>query len=197
MRGRPKGSKDLAPRKRKSALINLENKRFGRLIVKLRVENSKNGNIVWECFCDCGKIKKVTTSDLLANRVKSCGCLRTVANPALNGLFGNYKGQAKSRGIAWELTKDQFNKLVKSPCYYTGRPPSTVFMSVSFRQRSKRNLPASDNDIYVYNGIDRLDSSKGYTLDNCVPACKAANLAKQSLSHDEFIALCKEIAARH
>jgi len=49
----------------------------------------------------------------------------------------------------------------------------------------------------VYNGVDRLDSSIGYTVSNCVASCGDANLAKQSLTYDEFIALCKEIAARH
>jgi hypothetical protein len=194
MLGRPKGSKDLAPRKIK-AHLDLEGQRFRRLVVQKRI--SENGITAWQCFCDCGNTKNVPTNELRSNRVGSCGCLRTVSNPEFSGLFGNYKGQAKSRGIMWELTQEQFRKLTESPCYYTGREPSNIYTSVSSRNRTKRGLSLVGNDTYTYNGIDRLDSAIGYTLKNCVPCCKDANLAKQSLSHDEFIALCKEIAARH
>lgn len=38
----------------------------------------KNGihRSAWECICDCGKIKNVTTTCLKQGIVKSCGCLR-------------------------------------------------------------------------------------------------------------------------
>jgi hypothetical protein len=196
MRGRPKGSKDLAPRKTK-AHLDLEGQRFRLLVVQRRIGTSKNGSVIWECLCDCGKTKNVLTNALRARRVGSCGCLLIVPDPAFSGLLGNYKGSAKSRGITWELTQEQFRKLTESPCYYTGREPSNIYTSVSSRNRTKCGLSLAGNDTYTYNGIDRLDSDKGYTLENCVPCCKDANLAKQSLSHDEFIALCKEIAARH
>jgi hypothetical protein len=37
------------------------------------------------------------------------------------------------------------------------------------------------------NGIDRIDSKKGYILDNCVACCKMCNYMKGSLSVDVFI----------
>ena len=36
------------------------------------------------------------------------------------------------------------------------------------------------------NGIDRIDSSKGYSVDNCVPCCAKCNYAKHDLSIDDF-----------
>jgi hypothetical protein len=36
-------------------------------------------------------------------------------------------------------------------------------------------------------GIDRVDSNKGYTIDNCVPCCKTCNLAKAELSQRDFL----------
>jgi len=179
--------------------IDLTGNKFGLLTVVKEVGRYRKDFTIrmWMCQCECGNIHTTRHISLTSGRTRSCGCLRTVLNPAFNGLFGNYKGQAKSRGIAWELTQEQFKKLTESPCYYTGREPSSVFTSVGSRERSKRGLPMTECDKHVYNGIDRLDSNKGYTLDNCVSCCKDANLAKQSLSHDEFIALCKEIAARH
>jgi hypothetical protein len=41
--------------------------------------------------------------------------------------------------------------------------------------------------------IDRIDSSKGYTLDNIQLVCVAANKAKFDLSHEEFVKLCRSV----
>lgn len=36
------------------------------------------------------------------------------------------------------------------------------------------------------NGIDRVDSSIGYTIQNSVPCCKICNYAKHNLTLEEF-----------
>ena len=36
------------------------------------------------------------------------------------------------------------------------------------------------------NGIDRIDSTKGYEDNNCVPACKHCNYVKGNLSMKDF-----------
>ncbi len=41
-------------------------------------------------------------------------------------------------------------------------------------------------DEYAHNGVDRLDNAKGYTLENSVPCCKHCNIAKRSMTVDEF-----------
>lgn len=42
------------------------------------------------------------------------------------------------------------------------------------------------NGDYVYNGIDRVDNTKGYTIDNVVPCCGICNMAKGKLNQQEF-----------
>ena len=37
-----------------------------------------------------------------------------------------------------------------------------------------------------YNGIDRLDSSLGYTKDNIVTCCKICNYAKNKMKFEDF-----------
>ena len=37
------------------------------------------------------------------------------------------------------------------------------------------------------NGIDRLDSAFGYTLENCVPCCKYCNTAKNTMLVSDFL----------
>ena len=41
--------------------------------------------------------------------------------------------------------------------------------------------------------IDRIDSSKGYVVDNIQFVCRIANTAKSDLSQEDFINLCKTI----
>lgn len=34
-----------------------------------------NGSVIWECECECGNIAYVSASDLIREKIKSCGCL--------------------------------------------------------------------------------------------------------------------------
>ena len=48
-------------------------------------------------------------------------------------------------------------------------------------------------DRLLHNGIDRVDNSKGYHPENCVPCCKTCNIAKQSMSVEEFLAWARRV----
>lgn len=45
-------------------------------------------------------------------------------------------------------------------------------------------------------GVDRLDSAKGYTHDNCVSCCSCCNRMKLKQSKTEFISRCKRIVEK-
>lgn len=45
--------------------------------------------------------------------------------------------------------------------------------------------------------IDRVDSSKPYTRENCVLACFQVNLMKHAMSVEFFLSLCRAIARTH
>jgi len=57
---------------------NLIGMRFGLLTV-IKEGNRKNYNeqsmITWECKCDCGSYREVTSNHLISGQTKSCGCL--------------------------------------------------------------------------------------------------------------------------
>lgn len=101
---------------------------------------------------------------------------------AFNVLFGIYSRNAMGRGFTFELSKDVFKKLTKGNCYYCNKIPSQVF-----------NNSGQCKSQYVYNGIDRLDNSIGYVLDNCVSCCKQCNSMKSNYSYEEFVTKCKII----
>lgn len=58
-----------------SNFIDLTGKKFNRLTVIERMDNSPKGIVVWKCQCECGNYTFVRGSNLKSGAVKSCGCL--------------------------------------------------------------------------------------------------------------------------
>lgn len=163
----------------------LTNKKINFLMpIKLeyRYNISSNSNIAWWlCRCDCGKEVFVRARELLSGHVKSCGCYRRKFNKkipgesAFNNLYNKYKCSANYRNLEFNLSKKEFISLTKQKCHYCNIEP-------------KQNIETPyKNGSYIFNGIDRLDNSRGYTLDNCVPCCGICNKAKRDLSYNEFV----------
>jgi hypothetical protein len=110
---------------------------------------------------------------------------------ARNQVYNNFRSHAKMRGFDFELTMEQAEVLFKSNCYYCGIEPKQVKKHPTGKINPNRKwilknyfVPGGD---YVYNGIDRKDNNKGYSLENCVPCCGRCNRAKDTTSYDEFL----------
>lgn len=162
-------------------LIDEAGNRYGKLTVIERVPNEKNSNVLWRCLCDCGRETIVGSNSLRSGNTKSCGCIGRGRHPlpekreaAFNSLFGRYEKQAARRGYEYSLTKEQLWDLCQQKCFYCGSEPY-----------QKVNVSKSDSSL-MYNGLDRIDNSKGYTIENVVPCCGVCNLAKRAMSSEEF-----------
>lgn len=171
------------------AMVDLTGRRFGKLIVAWPIGHQQytgtTRRIAWLCFCDCGKTRIYNAQELLRQDVsnKSCGCNRRNAETALHCLFLQYKGKARQRGYCWELSFDNFKRLVKSPCYYTGWLPQQIYYPSGI----------NPSPSFTYNGIDRRDNSKGYTIENCVPCSGQVNRAKMNSSEEDFVFMCYSV----
>ncbi len=151
---------------------------------------------MWLCQCDCGNTKVLKFSDMSGNHTRSCGCLVREVNKnntyrqkpdgssAFNQLYLAYKKSARYRGLSFEITEGEFRMLTKSDCFYCDLPPSLQASTVK-----------KTHGEYIYTGIDRIDNSKGYTLDNVKPCCKQCNYAKRDLSEQEFLEWITRLAA--
>ncbi len=54
----------------------LRDQRFGRItVLRATDQRTKQGNVIWECLCDCGNIAFVSTCSLKGKNTQSCGCL--------------------------------------------------------------------------------------------------------------------------
>lgn len=134
---------------------------------------------VWNCICECGKNTTALTSKLKKGFKKSCGCLKeegklSYGESSANAVFRRYQNQAKKRDISFSLTKEQFLNLTQQPCHYCGR--------IKVQKYTRSN----GNGEFEYNGIDRVDSRKGYRIQNCVPCCGLCNIMKHDLHQSEF-----------
>lgn len=125
--------------------------------------------------CECGIQMWKWTSNL--SKPSCCGNKTTTPWERVYSLV---KTGAVRRGLAWDLSFDQWREFAVSDCTYCGGEPSN---SVAIHK------------IY-YNGIDRLDSSEGYNEDNCVPCCKICNRAKSDTPLPEFLDWIKRVHER-
>lgn len=75
--------------------------------------------------------------------------------------YRKYQRAAKRRGIAMELTEEEFTKIIEiGICKYSGTEGKM--------------------------GIDRVDNNKGYIQNNCVPCCWKCNQMKGQMTEQEF-----------
>lgn len=151
---------------------------------------------MWQCICSCGVEKAIRGSRLLSKQARSCGCLRrdlrATFGPrvsqfkkkdgtAARNVYSHYQTRARRKSLEFALSFDGFLLLSQQPCAYCGESLSNQTVT-----------PAGE--LFRYNGVDRVDSHKGYTEENCVACCGWCNIAKFDLSAEDFVCRCKRVA---
>lgn len=100
----------------------LTGKRFSYLTV-LEKAGKDGYSQLWKCRCDCGNIVEVSTGQLNANKVKSCGCMgRGVRKRGeFPGVYpsGQYHYRAMYKYKNKTLSKSEFKSA--EDAYYNGR----------------------------------------------------------------------------
>jgi len=161
-------------------------KRYARLMVIERAGTHSSGCAMWLCQCDCGNIATVNGAYLRNGTTESCGCLANrlpKGEAAFNALLCSYQCKARDRGLDWDIDETLFRQLTSGDCHYCGAPPAQVI------HREHRN------GHYKYNGIDRMDNSRGYVPGNVVPCCGLCNWMKGTIDYRDFVQQLDEIAA--
>lgn len=160
-------------------------------------------NQFWLFQCDCGNIKILDPKDVRRTRnpTQSCGCIkqqmikdrkpRYYKDTAFEQISDNYmkyqilngesKGTRCLRGIKFNLSKKDLWDLwekQQGKCAYTGLDLLVNFTSTT----SYSECTAS---------LDRIDSSKGYDIDNVEWVHKKINIMKNKFTKTDFIVFCK------
>lgn len=172
---------------------NMGGLKFGRLSVLSFIEGK-----LWKALCDCGNVVTINRDRLRTKGIRSCGCfnkeriadygkVQSVKNRKALGYasskktYSNRKRSAKSRRIYFDITFEQFLQISSRNYYYCDIEP---------KQCCKYENTYGD---YYYNGMDRVDSKKGYLINNVVACCWNCNKAKASLSQEDFLRLIENI----
>ena len=98
-------------------------------------------------------------------------------------LRGKLKIRYKKRNLTCDISLIDLLILFKKNCYYCGSEPDNCYYYKNKYNEHK----------FLYNGLDRIDSSKGYTIDNVVSCCKRCNIAKSDMEYDEFKNFIKKV----
>jgi hypothetical protein len=151
----------------------LTGQKFGKLTLIKRVENDKRNWPVWECKCDCGNITNVSTVKLNTGHTKSCGCLNLPGDQRLLAARFEYSRRYNDG----DLTYEEFYELSQKDCNYCGKPPS------------------NGNEIFKWNGLDRVDSKFPHNKNNVVSCCMRDNTMKSNRNVGEFIGHILQSAA--
>ena len=168
-------------------MLDISGQVFGRLtaIKPIGIASKTRRGYLWECQCICGKPKIAYISALRSGEVKSCGCFQDenrklysnkIYSPdsAARQLYNRYKRVASKVKREFDIDFDIFKRLTSSTCHYCRLEPLQEISNQGYTQWR------------LYNGIDRMDNSKGYILGNVVPCCKICNYAKRTMGYTEF-----------
>ncbi len=174
--------------------VDLIGKRFGELEVIDFDSINKWRQTVWKCKCDCGKIVIKRSDSLRRKHCQTCGHSKNLFGSKSKGWkgFGEISGShwisivhgAKKRrlqfsmtiGDAWNLFEKQNRK-----CALSG-------VELKFAT-NKKSFDGTAS-------LDRINSSKGYIIDNVQWIHRDINFMKQNFSEDRFLQHCLNIV-RH
>jgi hypothetical protein len=172
-------------------------KKFGDLLVTesipVQSKSDKRFRTHYKCLCDCGEMRITTKSHLEKGEMKSCGCRR--------------KRNINSRSYTWkgygELPQKYFGNLKHHAIVLRNIPfHLTIEECWELFLKQDRKCALSGEPLFfktvdkISNGtasLDRIDSSKGYTIDNVQWVHKELNWMKHKLSQSSFLDWIKKI----
>jgi hypothetical protein len=144
--------------------INLENMRFGRLLVIKRVPSAP-GRIAWLCKCDCGNEHTTTSGALSSERTKSCGCLRAekmAENRRSGGRLRHGMSNSPEHKVWMGMNERCINPNSKFFFRYGGRG-----ITICDRWRVFENFYADMGQRPVGMTLDRENNDGNYEPSNC------------------------------
>lgn len=178
-----------------------ENQKMGMVTTKRRFYNLENGKnkAYWDCECECGNTIAYREDYLRqkehAEVIRSCGCYKRQRigkiSPTWRGYqeislqyFKNLQKRGIDRGYCFEITIEQmWEQYIKQnkKCALTG-------IDIVIKQSTRTNVITDP-----IASLDRIDSTKGYTVDNIQWVHKDVNLIKNHFSEETFFNYVKLI----
>ena len=162
-----------------------------------KFEHHKSKEKVCECRCDCGKVITVRARYFRKGHKSSCGCLRNAANSQHHAWKGHGEISMTQWGVIFKGSKRRGRKLEFDITIEQGwdlflaqnRKCAISGVDIQFSYRNIKYKPEENTA-----SLDRIDSSKGYTIDNIQWVHKEVNIMKMAMSQELFLKWCATIA---
>ncbi len=156
---------------------------FGDLTVEKINRITPKGEAYWECRCICGGTHTVRSSHLVAGNVYRCRLCRFLGRCKGRGRMSKrYWNQvirgAERRNLSVVLSSEEAYALYlkqNNECALTGVP-------ITFSYKSSGTDSTAS--------LDRIDSARGYVVDNVQWIHKDVNRMKMDLSEDKLLEWC-------
>lgn len=178
----------------KGQFLNISGEKYNRLTAINRIGLDHRKRSIWEFKCDCGTLVQKPMALVRYGHINSCGCLKIEQNylnlcsslednkAAKNALFNDYRTGARERYLDFNLSFEEFELFLAKNCYYCNSEPIGVY-----------RINSKDSKRFFYNGIDRTNNNKGYSLKNCVTCCKICNRNKGTMNKRDFLNWIKKV----
>lgn len=101
---------------------------------------------------------------------------------AVKSVMRRYVGNAKAHNRVFAIGEEEFRSLIKQSCHYCGTEPKALKILPGRGLIYRR-----EDEVFYFNGIDRINTNLGYILDNVVTACSDCNKAKLNKPLPDFI----------
>ena len=147
------------------------------------------------CRCDCGTEKRVNVDNLRSYKTTSCGCFRSENSSKMWKELGKIGGrkrrkyppvESSARDLFQKYMKrnpgdlqfEEFVKLTQLPCYYCGASPYQIYLN--------KNATDNEGGKFIYNGLDRIDNTRGYDKENIITSCGVCNFMRHKQTMAQF-----------
>lgn len=172
--------------------LDITNEKFGKLTAIKRGQK-KGKYSTWICKCECGTEKTIMQTHLIQGNIKSCGCLKRRKGEN----HPNWNGYGEISGNMWDaIARRSFRSKRQARKNIEFNLDIKDAWELFIRQDRKCALSGVDI-VFGKNktaSLDRIDSSKGYTLENVQWVHKDVNKMKNVFDNSYFIEMCKSIA---
>lgn len=172
--------------------------------ITLQSCHKKGRRVYWSCTCVCGNILERRDDYLRKNSNNfSCGCMHKgklnngASNKTWRGCgdisgmyFAGFRCKARTKNMEFTITIEEIWNLFlqqKRHCALTKLPIKFIH-SERLKTLNSEETTAS---------LDRIDSNKGYTIDNVQWVHKDVNRMKNSYTTERFLEICRLVSNLH
>jgi len=143
-----------------SKSLDLTGNKYGMLTPLYRCENDKSK---WVCRCDCGKIKSISLSNIRSGSSKSCGC-KQGRSGASNSSYKHGGAHTKLHNVWKSMRQRCRNEKCTDYKWYGAKGIDVCQEWDNFSNFWEWSINNGYKDGLT---IERTDSNRGYSPDNC------------------------------